>query len=119
MTPYVVTCRPAWPENVPAGYTALRPSPHPQAGCYGEVDYPEALPRERADHFSLVPVGPSLPRIRYDGEEYRLEAILGTVADAHSYDFHCGTVDRAALEAFIAERAADHGVELEVLWSDA
>ena len=108
-TTYRLTCRPAWAENAPPGFTALHGADSPTYGDYGTVTYPEPLPADRADHFSLQPTGPELPRITWDGATYPLLAILGGMA-ADGYAYRTGQMDEAGLAARIAAQFADYGV---------
>lgn len=118
-TTYRLTCRPAWAENVPAGFTSLTSNPEPRPGDYGTVAYPEALPRERAEHFSLAPTGPALPTITWDGSTYDLLEILGS-AESASWEYRTGVMDATGLAAVINATFADHDIppaDYEIVWT--
>ena len=108
-TTYRLTCRPAWAENVPPGFTDLAGAENPTYGDYGTVTYPEPLPADRADHFSLQPVGPELPRVTWDGTSYPLLSLFGGM-EADAYLYRTWQLDESGLAARIAAKFEDYGI---------
>lgn len=109
---YALTIRPAWAENVPAGFTKLQPSVAPRPGRYhGFVEYAEPLDRKVAEHFSLRPLGPEIYGIHTTDGTHNLYNVLGHEAAEVEYLF--GTYQltweeveakiRKAVEAFETE----------------
>ncbi len=121
MNAYRITCRPAWAENVPAGFTSLTASDAPGYNNYGTVEYAERLPRHIVEHYSLRPVGYfKLPSIRHDGEVQPLAVVFGSLSDI-AWEFAEGIVSKEALETHIKTLAASYGVEdeIEIIWPEA
>jgi hypothetical protein len=115
MTTYCLTVRPAWPENVPAGYVTLEPGP----GEHGTVSYPEPLARETSRRYSLVPAKlADVPRVLWGTTTYRLGE-LGPELEALSWDLAEEIVDEAAFERALYAIVADFGIpaeEIELIW---
>lgn len=112
-TRYALTCRPAWAENVPDGFTNLKASVAPRAGYHGFVEYAEPLPRERAEHFSLTPLGPEITYVVVDGDRLHPSEVAGADWAQMAYDLGTGQTTVEAVREYIENRCAEFEVQLE------
>lgn len=92
-----------------------------QAWNYGTVSYPVALSKDRADHYSLMPVNNVVPKLRWEGEDYYLGDLLGPDGRDLAYDYGSAAISRAEFEVRLGDRITQYvemGELVEVVWPE-